>query len=90
MERIENLSLKWKSNLGLCHVVLTTPRTSHEKLTLTVIEMQQLPDIQKTNSKEEKSLLKWAVYNGRKKVYVNFQTDTDKLNIVEFRYRNSL
>ena len=46
-----NLFLKLKSKLGLYHVVLTTPKTSPEKLTLIVIEMQQLPDIEKTDSK---------------------------------------
>ena len=30
------------------------------------------------------------MYNGRRKVCVNFQTDTDKLNIVVCRYRNNL
>ena len=47
-----NLSLKLKSILGLYHVVLTTPKISAGKLTLTVVEMQQLPDIEKTDSKE--------------------------------------
>ena len=41
-----NLFLKLKSKLGFYHVVLTTPRTSPEKLTLTVVEKQQLPDIE--------------------------------------------
>ena len=84
------LFLKLKSKLGLYPVVLTTPKTSPEKLTLTVVEMQQLPDIEKTHSKEEKSCLKWTISNGRRKVRVNFQTDTDKLNIVLYRYRNNL
>ena len=52
-----NLFLKLKSKLGLHHVVLTTPKTSPEKLTLTVVEMQQLPDIEKTDSKEKISCL---------------------------------
>ena len=52
--------------------------------------MQQLPDIGKTDSKEEISCLKWTIYDGRRKVCVNFQTDTDKLNIVVYRYRNNL
>ena len=85
-----NLLLKLKSKLGLYHVVLTTPKTSPEKLTLTVVEMQQLTDIEKTDSKKEKSCLKWTIYNGRRKVCVNFQTDTDKLNIIVYRYRNNL
>ena len=85
-----NLSLKLKSKLELYHVVLTTPKISPEKLALTVAEMQQLPDIEKTDSKEEISCLKWTKYNGRRKVCVNFQTDTDNLNIVVYRYRNNL
>ena len=74
--------------MGLYHVVLSTPKTSPEKLTLTVVEMQQLPDVEKTDSTEKISCLKWTIYNGRRKVCVNFQTDADKLNIVVYRYRN--
>ena len=85
-----NLFRRLISELGLYHVVFTTPKTSPGKLTLTVVEMQQLPDIEKTDSKEEISCLKWTIYNGSRKVCVNFQTDTDKLNIVVYRYRNNL
>ena len=56
-----NFFLKLKSKLGLYHVVLTNPKTSPEKLTLTVVEMQQLLDIEKTYSKEELSCLKWTI-----------------------------
>ena len=87
---IKNLFLKSKSKLGLYHVVLTTPKTSPEKLPLTVVEMQHMPDIEKIDSKKEISCLKWTIYNGRRKVCVNFQTDTDELNIVVYRYRNNL
>ena len=85
-----NLFLKLKSKMGLYHVVLTIPKNSPKELTLTVVEMQQLPDIGKTDSNKEISCLKWTIYNGSRKVCVNFQTDTDKLNIVVYRYRNNL
>ena len=87
---IKNFFLNLNSKLGLCHVVLTTPKTSPGKLTLTVVEMQDLPDIQKTDSKEETSCLKWTIYNGKRKAYVNFRTDRDNLNVVVYLYRNSL
>ena len=45
-----NLFLKLKSKMGLYHVVLTTPKTSLKKLLLTVVKMQQLLDIEKTDS----------------------------------------
>ena len=84
-----NLFLKLKSKLGLYHVELKS-KDSPKITTLTLVETQQLPDIEKVDSKNEISCLKWTTYNGRRKVCVNFQTDTDKLNIVVYRYRDSL
>ena len=51
--------------------------------------MQQLPDIETTDSKKI-SFLKWSICNGSRKVCVKFHTVTDKLNIVVYRYWNSL
>ena len=56
-----NLFLKLKSKLGLYHVVLTTPKTSPKKLTLTVVEIQHLPDIERTDSKEKEILPKMDI-----------------------------
>ena len=81
-----NIFLKLESKLRLHHVVPKTPKTSPEKPKLIVVEMQLLLDIEMTNSKEEKSCLKWTIYNDRRKVCVNLQTDTDKLNIVVYRW----
>ena len=61
-----------------------------KRLAVTVVEIQQLPNIEKTDSKEEKCYLQWTVYNARRKVCVNFQTDRDKLIIVVHSYRISL
>ena len=83
-----SLFLKLKTKLGLYHVELKS-EGSLEKITLTLVETQQLPDIQKADSKDEISCLKWTIYNGRRNVCINFQTDTDKVNIVVCRYRNS-
>ena len=63
-----NLCPKLKSKLGLFHVVLTTPKTSPEKITLTLVETKQLPEIEKVDSKNENSCLKWTIYNGRREV----------------------
>ena len=77
-----NVLLKLKLKLGIHHVVLTTPKTSHKKPTPIVAEMQRLPDIEKTDSSEEIFLPKLTKYNGGRKICVNFQTNTDKLNNV--------
>ena len=65
------------------------PKDSPGKITLTLVETQQLPDIEKVDAKDEISCLKWTIYNGRRKVCINFQTDTHKVNIFIYRYRNN-
>ena len=85
-----NLFLKLKTKMGLYHVeIRSKPTDSPGKITLTLVETQQLPNIEKVASRDETSCSKWTIYNGRRKVCINFQTDTDKVNIVVYRYRNN-
>ena len=57
-----------KTKLGLYHVELTSkPIDSPKKITLTLVETQQLPDIEKVDSEDEISCLKWTIYIGREK-----------------------
>ena len=83
-----NLFLKLKSKFGLYHVELKS-KDSPEKFTPTLVETHQLPDIEEVDSKDEISCLKWTIYNGRRKLCINFQTDTAKVNIVVYLYRNN-
>ena len=86
----KNLFLELKTKLGLYHVELKMKlKDSPEKTTLTLVETQQLPDIEKVDSKNETFCLKLIIYSGRRNVCINFQTDTDNLNIVVYRYRNN-
>ena len=75
--------------MGLYNVALRTPKASPEKTTLTLVEMQQLSEIEKVDSKNEISYLKWTIYNGRRKVCISFKTDMGKLKFVVCRYRNN-
>ena len=85
-----NLFLKLKTKLGLYHVELRSKtKDSPGNILLTLVETQQLPDIEKVDSKDEISRLKWTFYNSRRKVCINFQTDGDKVNMVAYRYRNN-
>ena len=65
--------------MGHYHALLATPKTVSKKLTLTVVEMQQLPDIEKKDSGVEFFCPKLTLFTGGRKVCVNFRTDTDKL-----------
>ena len=87
---VKNDFFKLKTKLGPYHVELRkNPKDSPRKILLTLVETQQLPDSEKVDSKDEISRLKWTIYNGRRKVCINIQTDTDKKNIVVYRYRNN-
>ena len=74
----------------LYHIVLRTSKIPAENLLLNVVERQLLPDFENTDSRKQISCLNWTIYNGRRKVCINFKTDTDNLYIMVFRYRNSL
>ena len=80
------LFFKSKTNLGLHHVAVTTPKTSRENHAPSVVELQQVPDSKKSVPKEESSFLKVTYSNGRREVIINFKTDTDIINVVMYRY----
>ena len=84
-----NLFPELKSRLGVDDNVLTIPKTSPEKISLTLVEMQQLPEIENVDSRKELFCLKGTIYNGRRKVCISFKTDMDRLNIVVYRYWNN-
>ena len=85
-----NLFIKRKTKLGLYHVELRSkPEDFPDKITLSLVKTQQLPDIEKADSKDVISFSKWTIYIGRIKVCINFQTDTHKVITVVYRYRNN-
>ena len=71
-------------------MVFTTPKSSSDKLILTVIEVQQFLRNSKSDSKDGFLFVKWAMYNVRRKVCVHFKTYTDHFKITPYRYRNKL
>ena len=76
--------------MGLYHVQFRSKlKNSAEKITLTLVETQQLSDIEQVDSKDEIFCLNWTIYNGKRKVCINIQTDTDNVNIVVYRSRNN-
>ena len=84
-----NLFLKLKTKLGLYHVLLNLTKNSPVKLTLTIAELQQLPELENLDTIDQISCFTWTIYNGRRKVCVNFKSDEDTLAIVVYRYRNN-
>ena len=86
---IRNLFLKLKTIMGLFRVELRKSKDSPKKITLTLVETQQLPDIGKIDSKDEICCIKWTIYKDRKNVCINFQIDTNNANIVVYCYRNN-
>ena len=76
-DRLEH-SRKWKhfsrvyNKFGtLSYHTYKTKQFFRKKNTFTLVEMLQITDIEKTDSKGEDSCLNWTSYNGRWKVCVN-------------------
>ena len=85
-----NVFLKLRTKLGLYHVLLTSSEQTPKKVSLTIVEMQHLPEVGKFDSENEISCLRWIIFNGRRKVCVFCKTDTDYVGITVCRYRNNM
>ena len=88
LENNRNLFVQPKSKMGPYHVVVKTPKNSPERLTLTVVEMQKNRHWNHW-FKRKNILLTETNYNAGRKVCVNFNFDSDKMNIAVYRYRNN-
>ena len=72
--------------MALYQVISQTPKLASGKDEPIGVELQQLPDIQQTDTGKN-SLLKWTKHHCRRKVFVNFKSDTDKFNIFVYPYQ---
>ena len=85
-----NVFLKLRTKLGLSHVVLTSSEQTPKKVSLTFVEIQELPEVGKFDSENEISCLRWIIFNGRTKVCVFCKTDTVYVGIMVYRYHNNI
>ena len=85
-----NVFLKLRTKLGLYHVLLTSSEQTPKNVNLTIVVMQQLPEVGKFDSENEISCLRWIIFNGRRKVCVFCKTDTDYAGITVYRYRYNM
>ena len=76
--------------MGLYHVPLTSSEQTPKKVNLTIVEMQQLPEVGKFDSENEISCLRWIIFNGRRKICVFYKGDTDYVGITVYRYRKNM
>ena len=85
-----NVFLNLITKLGLYHVLSTSSEQTHKKVSLTIVEMQQLPEVRKFDSENELSCLRWLIFNGNIKVCVFCKTNTDYVGITVYRYRYNM
>ena len=77
-----NLLLKLYNKLGLFHIVL---EEKSQKISLTVIESQNLPILQNLDIDSQISHFVWTLHNGRRKIHIGYRSDTKKIDLVEYR-----
>ena len=76
-----NLLLKLHNNLGFFHIVL---EEKSQKISLTIIESQKLPNLQNLDVDSQISLFEWTLHNGRRKIHIGYRSDTKKIDLVEY------
>ena len=70
-----NLLLKLHNKLGLFQIVL---EEKSQKISLTIIESQILPNLQNLDVDSQISHFEWILHNGRRKSPIRYRSDTKK------------
>ena len=81
-----NLVLKLQNKLGLFHIVL---QEKSQKLSLTVLESQNLPKLQDLDTESQISQFEWTLHNGRRKIFLSYRSDIKKIDIIEYRRKRN-
>ena len=81
-----NLVLKLQNKLGLFHIVL---QEKSQKLSLTVLESQNLPKLQDLDTESQISQFDWTLHNGRRKIFLSYRSDIKKIDIIEYRRKGN-
>ena len=68
--------------MGLFLIVL---EEKSQKISLTIIESQSLPNLQNLDVKSQISHFEWTLHNGRTKIHIGYRSDTKKIDLVESR-----
>ena len=76
------LILKLHNKLGLFHIVLDE---KSQKISLTIIESQNLLNLQNVDVDSQISHFEWTLHNGRRKIHIGYRSDTKKIDLVEYR-----
>ena len=76
-----NLLLKLHNKLGLFHIFL---EEKSQKISLTIIESQNLPNLQNLDVDSQISHFEWTLHNGRRKLHIGYRSDTKKIDLVEY------
>ena len=68
--------------MGPFHIVL---EEKSQKTSLTIIESQDLPNLQNLDVDSQISHFEWTLHNGRRKTHIRYRSDTKKIDLVEYR-----
>ena len=70
-----NLLLKLHNKMGFFHTFLDE---KSQKVSLTIIESQNLPNLQNLDVDSQISHFEWTLHNGRRETHIGYRSDTKK------------
>ena len=81
-----NLILRFHNKLGLFHIVL---EEKSQKFSLTIIEPQNLPNLQSLDKDSQISHFEWTLHNGRRNIHIGYRSVTKNVELFEYRRNGS-
>ena len=68
--------------MGLFHIVL---EEKSQKFSLTIIESQNLSNLQNLDVDLKISQTQWNLHNGRRKIHIGYRSDNKRIKLIEYR-----
>ena len=68
--------------MGFFHIVL---EEKSQKNSRTLIESQNLPNMQSLDVDSQISQFEWTLHNGRRKIHIGYQSVTKKIELIDNR-----
>lgn len=79
-----NVFLKVKNRIANYSVII---EYENKKLLFTILEYQNLPDIDNLDIDQQISNFNWTLHNGRRKICINYRSDQDLISLSVYKLK---
>ena len=81
-----NLILKLQNKMAFFYIIL---QEKSQNFSLPVLESQNLPKLQGLDTELQISQFEWFLHNGRRKIFISYRSDVQKIDLIEYRRKGN-